>query len=115
MALGLLEKNATLKEVQAVLEEKAIEWGHDESLTAVRNKVRTLIERGTNFSCEKVRGILEELGMEHHCLGCSASKNSGIWIARNIIQTMYYNKAAVRHFEMHRECLQADSGLRQRR
>lgn len=101
IALGLLEKNATLKEVQAVLEEKAIEWGHDESLTAVRNKVRTLIERGTNFSCEKVRGILEELGMEHHCLGCSASKNSGIWIARNIIQTMYYNKAAVRHFEMY--------------
>lgn len=103
MALGLLEKNATLKEVQAVLEEKAIEWGHDESLTAVRNKVRTLIERGTNFSCEKVRGILDELGMDHHCIGCSASKNSGIWISRNIIQTMYYNKASVRHFEMYLE------------
>ena len=103
MALGLLEKNATLKEVQAVLEEKAIEWGHDESLTAVRNKVRTLIERGTNFSCEKVRGILDELGMGHHCIGCSASKNSGIWISRNIIQTMYYNKASVRHFEMYLE------------
>lgn len=103
MALGLLEKNATLKEVQAILEEKAIEWGHDESLTAVRNKVRTLIERGTNFSCEKVRGILDDLGMDHHCLGCSASKNSGIWISRNIIQTMYYNKASVRHFEMYLE------------
>jgi len=103
IALGLLEQNATLSEVQKVLEEKAIELGHDESLTAVRNKVRTLIERETNFSCEKVRGILEELGMAHHCLGCSASKNSGIWISRNVIQTMYYNKASVRHFEMYLE------------
>ena len=65
--------------------------------------MRTLIERETNFFCEKVRGILEELGMAHHCLGCSASPNSGIWISRNVIQTMYYNKASVRHFEMYLE------------
>ena len=97
LAIGLRDAGFTQYEIKSALEQKAIEWNHDESLRAVRNKVKTLINRDTNFSCDKAKMIFEAIGMEDVCTSCT--KSEAIWLSRNVIDELYLNNASIRHYE----------------
>lgn len=101
LAIGLRDAGFKVNEIEETLEAKAIEWGHDEKLRAVRNKVNTIIRQGTNFSCQKAKNILEEVGINSSCSNCYKESSEGIWIARNIIEKLYMKKASIRHFELY--------------
>lgn len=97
LAIGLRDAGFSQEEIENVLEQKAIEWNHDESLRAVKNKVKTLIRRETNFSCDKAKMIFEAVGIEGSCDFCI--KSEAIWVARNVIAKLYFNNASIRHYE----------------
>lgn len=97
LGIGLKDAGFSEYEIESALEQKATEWNHDESLKAVRNKVKTLIRRDTKFSCDKAKLIFEAVGMDGSCISCT--KSEAIWISRNVIEELYLNNAAVRHFE----------------
>ena len=97
IALGLSEANYSETEILEILERKAIEWKHDESLRAVKKKYDSLKRNGTNFSCDKVKMLFEEEGVSFNCGACKKAINS-IYIARNVIEAIYNNKGAVRHY-----------------
>lgn len=101
LAIGLRDAGFKKKEIEAVLEQKAIEWNHDESLKAVKNKVRTLIKRETNFSCDKAKAIFEDIGMEGVCTSCNNSV--AIWLARNVIEDLFLSDASLRHYKLYIE------------
>lgn len=102
IALGLSEANYSEDEIKEVLRRKAIEWKHDESLRAVENKYKSLKRNGTNFSCDKAKMIFEEEGLSLCCNVCKKAINS-IYISRNIVEAIYNNKGAVRHFKAYLE------------
>lgn len=102
IALGLSEANYSENEIKEVLRRKAIEWKHDESLRAVENKYKSLKRNGTNFSCDKAKMLFEEEGLSFGCNVCKKAINS-IYIARNIVEAIYNNKGAVRHFKAYLE------------
>lgn len=102
IALGLSEANYNGDEIKEILRRKAIEWKHDESLRAVENKYKSLIRNRTNFSCDKVKILFEEEGLSLGCNVCKKAINS-IYIARNIVETIYNNKGAVRHYRAYLE------------
>lgn len=102
IALGLSEANYNGDEIKEILRRKAIEWKHDESLRAVENKYKSLIRNRTNFSCDKVKMLFEEEGLSLGCNVCKKAINS-IYIARNIVEAIYNNKGAVRHFKTYLE------------
>ena len=97
IALGLKEANYSEKEILEILERKATEWRHDESLRAVKNKYYSLKSNGTNFSCDKVKMLFEEEGRSFNCGACKKAINS-IYMARNVIEAIYNNKGSVRHY-----------------
>lgn len=97
IALGLSEANYSEDEIKEVLRRKAIEWKHDESLRAVENKYKSLKRNGTNFSCDKAKMLFEEEGLSLGCNVCKKAINS-IYIARNVVESIYNNKGAVRHY-----------------
>lgn len=101
LAIGLRDAGFDKTEIEEALEDKAIEWGHDENLRIVRNKVKSIMRHDTNFSCRKARAILEEVGINSSCINCHKENDEGIWIARNIIEKLYIKKASVRHFELY--------------
>ena len=102
IALGLSEANYNGDEIKEILRGKAIEWKHDESLRAVENKYKSLIRNRTNFSCDKVKMLFEEEGLSLGCNVCKKAINS-IYIARNIVEAIYNNKGAVRHYRAYLE------------
>ncbi|MCR1952702.1 hypothetical protein NSA50_16880 [Clostridium sp. DSM 100503] len=102
IALGLSEANYSEAEIKEVLKRKATEWKHDESLRAVEKKYETLKRNRTNFSCDKVKMLFEEEGLGHICGACKKAINSN-YIARNIIEAIYNNKGAVRHYRAYLE------------
>lgn len=102
IALGLSEANYSEDEIKEVLRRKAIEWKHDESLRAVENKYKSLKRNGTNFSCDKAKMLFEEEGLRLGCNVCKKAINS-IYISRNIIETIYNNKGALRHYRAYLE------------
>ena len=102
IALGLSEANYSENEIKEVLRRKAIEWKHDESLRAVENKYKSLKRNGTNFSCDKAKMLFEEEGLSLACNVCKKAVNS-IYISRNIVEAIYNNKGAVRHFKAYLE------------
>ena len=102
IALGLSEANYSENEIKEVLRTKAIEWKHDESLRAVENKYKSLKRNGTNFSCDKVKMLFEEEGLSLGCNVCKKAINS-IYIARNIVESIYNNKGSVRHYRAYLE------------
>lgn len=102
IALGLSEANYNGDEIKEILRRKAIEWKHDESLRAVENKYKSLIRNRTNFSCDKVKMLFEEEGLSLSCNVCKKAVNS-IYISRNIVEAIYNNKGAVRHFKAYLE------------
>lgn len=99
LTIGLRDMGLTEKEIFNEVIRKALEWQHDESERKVKNKVKTLLRLGTRFSCEKAKGIFEEVGMDNACLNCSKMNSKGIWISRIIIDKLRINKGSVRHFE----------------
>lgn len=101
IAIGLRDSGFKKKEIEAVLERKAIEWNHDESLKAVKNKIKTLIKRETNFSCDKAKAIFEDIGMEGVCTSCNNS--AAIWLARNVIEELFLSDASLRHYKLYIE------------
>lgn len=102
IALGLSEANYSEAEIKEVLKRKATEWKHDESLRAVEKKYETLKRNRTNFSCDKVKMLFEEEGLGHICGACKKAINS-IYMARNVIEAIYNNKGAVRHYRAYLE------------
>ena len=102
IALGLSEANYSEDEIKEVLRRKAIEWKHDESLNAVENKYKSLKRNRTNFSCDKAKMLFEEEGLSLCCNVCKKAINS-IYISRNIIETIYNNKGALRHYRAYLE------------
>ena len=86
-------KNAD--EFYKILERKAIEWRHDESLRAVCSKYKSILNNNTNFSCDKVKMLFEEEGLKLNCKSCGKAINS-IYISRKIIEDIYNNKGAMR-------------------
>lgn len=102
IALGLSEANYSETEILEILERKATEWKHDESLRTVRKKYDSLKRNGTNFSCDKVKMLFEEEGISFNCGTCKRAINS-IYIARNVIEAIYNNKGAVRHYKAYLE------------
>lgn len=102
IALGLSEANYNGDEIKEILRRKAIEWKHDESLRAIENKYKSLIRNRTNFSCDKVKMLFEEEGLSLGCNVCKKAINS-IYIARNIVEAIYNNKGAVRHYRAYLE------------
>lgn len=102
IALGLSEANYSEDEIKEVLRRKAIEWKHDESLRAVESKYKSLKRNGTNFSCDKAKMLFEEEGLSLGCNVCKKAINS-IYISRNIIETIYNNKGALRHYRSYLE------------
>ncbi|MEG0794709.1 MAG: hypothetical protein RSG95_02820, partial [Bacilli bacterium] len=99
LTIGLRDMGLTEKEICNEVIRKASEWQHDESERKVKNKVKTLLRLGTRFSCEKAKGIFEEVGMDNACLNCSKINSKGIWISRIIIDKLRSSKGSVRHFE----------------
>lgn len=102
IALGLSEANYNGDEIKEILRRKAIEWKHDESLRAVENKYKSLIRNRTNFSCDKVKMLFEEEGLSLGCNVCKKAINS-IYISRSIVESIYNNKGAVRHYRAYLE------------
>lgn len=102
IALGLSEANYNGNEIKEILRRKAIEWKHDESLRAVENKYKSLIRNRTNFSCDKVKMLFEEEGLSLGCNVCKKAINS-IYIARNVVESIYNNKGALRHYRAYLE------------
>lgn len=102
IALGLSEANYSEDEIKEVLRRKAIEWKHDESLRAVENKYKSLKRNGTNFSCDKAKMLFEEEGLNLGCNVCKKAINS-IYIARNVVESIYNNKGALRHYRAYLE------------
>ena len=102
IALGLKEANYSKKEILETLERKAIEWRHDESLRAVCSKYKSILNNKTNFSCDKVKMLFEEEGLKLNCKSCGKAINS-IYISRKIIEDIYNNKGAMRHFRLYLE------------
>lgn len=103
IALGLSEANYSEEEILEVLRRKAIEWRHDESLSAVESKYKSIKRNGTNFSCDKMKMLLEEEGLNINCRSCRKAINESIYISRNVIENIYKNKGAVRHFKTYLE------------
>ena len=102
IALGLSEANYSEVEIKEVLKRKATEWKHDESLRAVEKKYETLKRNKTNFSCDKVKMLFEEEGISFNCGACRKAINS-IYMSRKIIEAIYNNKGAVRHYRSYLE------------
>ena len=102
IALGLSEANYNGDEIKEILRRKAIEWKHDESSRAVENKYKSLIRNRTNFSCDKVKMLFEEEGLSLGCNVCKKAINS-IYISRSIVESIYNNKGAVRHYRAYLE------------
>lgn len=102
IALGLSEANYSENQIKEVLRRKAIEWKHDESLRAVENKYKSLKRNGTNFSCDKAKMLFEEEGLSFCCNVCKKAINS-IYIARDVVESIYNNKGAVRHYRAYLE------------
>ena len=102
IALGLSEANYSEDEVIKVLTQKAIEWNHDENLNAVKRKYKSLKRNGTNFSCDKAKMLFEEEGLSLCCNVCKKAINS-IYISRDIIEAIYNNKGALRHYRAYLE------------
>ena len=102
IALGLSEANYSENEIKEVLRRKAIEWKHDESLRSVENKYKSLKRNGTNFSCDKAKMLFEEEGLSLGCNVCKKAINS-IYISRSIVESIYNNKGAVRHYRAYLE------------
>lgn len=102
IALGLSEANYSEDEIKEVLRRKSIEWKHDETLNAVENKYKSLKRNWTNFSCDKAKMLFEEEGLSLCCNVCKKAINS-IYISRNIIETIYNNKGALRHYRAYLE------------
>lgn len=103
IALGLMETSYSEDEIIEILKGKAIEWNHDENLNAVINKFKSLKRNGTNFSCDKVKMLFEEEGVNIPCRSCKKVINESIYISRSIIENIYNNKGAVRHFRTYLE------------
>ena len=103
IALGLKDDNYSEAEINEILERKAIEWNHDESLRAVKNKYRSLIKNDTKFSCDKVKMLFEEEGIILNCEACKKAISSSIYVSRKVIEGIYNNKGAVRHFKAYLE------------
>lgn len=102
IALGLSEANYSENEIKEVLRRKAIEWKHDESLRSVENKYKSLKRNGTNFSCDKAKMLFEEEGLSLGCNVCKKAINS-IYISKSIVESIYNNKGAVRHYRAYLE------------
>ena len=99
IALGLSQDNYSEIEIKEVLRRKAIEWKHDESLRVVENKYRSLLKNNTKFSCDKVKMLFEEEGLTLNCGACKKAINNSIYISRSLIENIYKNKGAVRHYK----------------
>ena len=99
IALGLSKDNYSEVEIKEVLRRKAIEWNHDESLSVVENKYRSLLKNNTKFSCDKVKMLFEEEGLTLNCGACKKAINNSIYISRSLIENIYKNKGAVRHYK----------------
>lgn len=97
IGIALIEMNYGHKEIEEMLIDKSIQWGHDESIRVVVGKIKSLIRNKTKFSCEKVKSLFEAEGLSLNCNACKGQLDS-IFIARNVIETIYKNKGAVRHF-----------------
>ena len=102
IALGLSEANYSEDEIKEVLRRKSIEWKHDETLNAVENKYKSLKRNWTNFSCDKAKMLFEEEGLSLCCNVCKKAINS-IYISRDIIEAIYNNKGALRHYRAYLE------------
>lgn len=102
IALGLSESNYSESEIIEVLRRKAIEWKHDENLRAVENKYKSLKRNGTSFSCDKAKMLFEEEGLSLGCNVCKKAINS-IYISRSIVESIYNNNGAVRHYRAYLE------------
>ena len=102
IALGLKEANYSETEILETLQRKAAEWRHDENLRAIEGKIKSLIRNNTNFSCDKVKMLFEEEGLNLSCKSCDKAIN-GIYISRDIIEAIYNNKGGVRHFKAYLE------------
>lgn len=99
IALGLSQDNYSEAEINEILERKAIEWKHDESLRAVKNKYRSLLKNNTKFSCDKVKMLFEDEGLTLNCGACKKAINNSIYISRSLIENIYKNKGSVRHYK----------------
>lgn len=103
IALGMSESGCSEKEIIEVIKRKAIEWNHDESLRAVECKYLSLIRNSTKFSCDKVKVLFEEEGLNISCSKCKKAMNELIYISRDVIESIYNNKGSVRHFKAYLE------------
>lgn len=99
IALGLADSGYDHNDVIEVIKRKAIEWNHDESLRTVEKKYFSLLKNNTKFSCDKVKMLFEEEGITLNCGACKKAISSSIYISRNIIENIYKNKGAVRHYK----------------
>jgi len=97
IALGLMELNYDIKEIEEILINKSIQWGHDENIGAVKRKIKSLIRNKTKFSCDKIKSLFEAEGLSLNCNACKGQIDN-IYIARNVIATIYENKGSVRHY-----------------
>ena len=97
--LGLAESGYSKDEIIEVLKRKAAEWNHDENIRAVVNKYYSLEKNGTKFSCDKVKMLFEEEGLTLNCGACKKAINNSIYISRSLIENIYKNKGAVRHYK----------------
>lgn len=97
IALGLIELNYDIKEIEQILIDKSIQWGHDENIGAVVRKIKSLIRNKTKFSCDKIKSLFEAEGLNINCNACKGQIDI-IYIARNVIESIYENKGSVRHY-----------------
>lgn len=102
ISIALIEMNYGHNEIEEILIDKSIQWGHDESIRAIIGKIKSLVRNKTKFSCEKVKSLFEAEGLSLNCSACKGQLDS-IFIARNVIETIYKNKGAVRHFRAYLE------------
>lgn len=107
VSVGIYLKNSGYSEDEVLenLKEIASAWNHDESARKVETIVKTIFRRNYKFSCDYVRGVFSDLGIENICKKCPYANKKvvgkDIFVDQAVINSMWDKKASTRHYSLY--------------
>lgn len=115
VAIYLKSLGYTKDEVKDKLTELGSQWNHDESDRAINAKVNSVFRKNYKFSCKYAQGVFADMGIENMCKNCPYNKKKnaaraigGIEIDASIINSLWSNKAATRHYLLYLELVKKE-------
>lgn len=105
VSLAIAYKKAGYSEEQVteIVQRAADRWGHDESSSQIRSKVRLVFKHDYGFSCSYIK---EHVSMcESCCSGCKFNKRAvganqtKFKVNKYVIEALKTNKASLRHYK----------------